>query len=185
MRSLEKKVFFFLSLVCTALIFAAIGEEVTDAVSDLCASMQNLLPVAAMLMIVLGAVIYAAGQLMGAETRARANVWATASLTGALFGILITSVSQPILSIIYPGISCSGGDGSVPCANAPDGECAAGFNCCPSGFPFGYCITEQQLCMDQQPCANSGESCAILLCCEPYLCESLSQICGASGGGGT
>ena len=155
MRSLEKKVFFFLSLVCTALIFAAIGEEVTDAVSDLCASMQNLLPVAAMLMIVLGAVIYAAGQLMGAETRARANVWATASLTGALFGILITSVSQPILSIIYPGISCS----------ADGGGCNAGFMLCGNDcryvgdsspmccdyVPLGLCYGDLDLCCSDMP----------------------------------
>ena len=76
------------------------------AVSSLCAGIQGMLPVAAMLMIVLGAVIYAAGQTMGAETRARANVWATAALTGALMAILIVAVSQPILSALYPGIHC-------------------------------------------------------------------------------
>ena len=54
-----------------------------------------------MLMIILAGVIYAAGQMMGAETRARANVWATACLTGALIAILIVVVAPPVLNAIY------------------------------------------------------------------------------------
>ena len=50
-----------------------------------------------MLMILLAAVIYATGQMMGAETRARANVWATSCLTGALIGIIIASVAPIVL----------------------------------------------------------------------------------------
>jgi len=37
---------------------------------------------------------------MGAETRARANVWATSALTGALIGILISVIAPSILQII-------------------------------------------------------------------------------------
>jgi hypothetical protein len=60
---------------------------------------------AAMLAIVLGGVIYAAGQIMGAETRARANVWATAALTGALIAIMMAVVAPAVLGIIYSGSS--------------------------------------------------------------------------------
>jgi len=55
-------------------------------------------------------VIYAAGQIMGAETRARANVWATAALTGALIGVLIYAVAPSVLDTIYGGTT-----GSVKC----------------------------------------------------------------------
>ena len=54
-----------------------------------------------MLMLVGAGAIYAGGQMMGAETRARANVWATAMLTGALIGVLITVVSPQILKTMY------------------------------------------------------------------------------------
>ena len=82
--------------------------SVTSGVSQFCAGMTNLLPPAAMLMVLLGAVVYAAGQMMGAETRARANVWATAALTGALFAMLITSVAPPALGMIYGNkVSCA------------------------------------------------------------------------------
>ena len=76
---------------------------VQDAVIELCKGLACLLPVAAMLMIILAGVIYAAGQMMGAETRARANVWATAALTGALIAILIAVVAPAVLSTIYDG----------------------------------------------------------------------------------
>ena len=74
---------------------------VYGAVVDLCKGLACLLPVAAMLMIILAGVIYAAGQMMGAETRARANVWATAALTGALIAILIAVVAPAVLATIY------------------------------------------------------------------------------------
>ena len=79
---------------------------VNDAVFSLCSGLKGLLPPVAMLMVVLGAVIYAAGQIMGAETRARANVWATAALTGALIAMLIAAIAPPVLSLIQPGVNC-------------------------------------------------------------------------------
>ena len=71
------------------------------AINSLCTGIKGLLPVAAMLMIVLAGVIYAAGQIMGAETRARANVWATACLTGALIAVLIAVIAPAVLNAIY------------------------------------------------------------------------------------
>ena len=75
----------------------------TKAIDDLCLSLKALLPVAAMLMIMVAGVIYASGQIMGAETRARANVWATAALVGALIAILIVVVAPPVMNAIYGG----------------------------------------------------------------------------------
>ncbi|VVB66639.1 Uncharacterised protein [Candidatus Gugararchaeum adminiculabundum] len=37
---------------------------------------------------------------MGAETRARANVWSTAMLTGALIGILIALIGPAVLNML-------------------------------------------------------------------------------------
>jgi len=85
-----------------SLAFATSGlNNVSQAINDLCVGLKSMLPVAAMLMIILAGVIYASGQMMGAETRARANVWATAALTGALIAILIAVVAPSVLSSIY------------------------------------------------------------------------------------
>jgi len=90
--------------VMVASVFATtMLGTVRDAMSSLCAGLTQMLPVAAMLMIILAGVIYASGQMMGAETRARANVWATAALTGALIAILIAVVAPPVLTAINNG----------------------------------------------------------------------------------
>jgi len=73
----------FILILALPLLSAASGiSALASALNGLCVDLTSMLPVAAMLMTVLAAVIYAAGQMMGAETRARANVWATAALTG-------------------------------------------------------------------------------------------------------
>jgi len=85
-----------------SLAFAISGiDNVTNAMNELCNGLKSMLPVAAMMMIILAGVIYAAGQMMGAETRARTNVWATAALTGALIAILIAVIAPSVLSTIY------------------------------------------------------------------------------------
>jgi len=89
-----------------ASVFAtSVLSGVNDALTNLCTGLKTMLPVAAMLMIILAGVIYAAGQMMGAETRARTNVWATACLTGALMAILIAVVAPSVLNMIYPSTS--------------------------------------------------------------------------------
>ena len=85
-------------------------SKLKDALSALCSGLNTLVPVAAMLMVLLASVIYATGQMMGAETRARANVWATSALTGAIIGILISVIAPSVLQIIAGGtdtIKCS------------------------------------------------------------------------------
>jgi len=102
---------FIIIAALMGVVFAGPGGGISGlqaALSELCGQLQTLVPVAAMLMVVLASVIYATGQMMGAETRARANVWATSCLTGALFGILISVIAPGILTSISNGqtISC-------------------------------------------------------------------------------
>ena len=101
-----KKIWAFLALaaVLSSMLAAQSGiVRVSSAIGMMCGQLKELLPVASMLMVVIAGVIYAAGQVMGAETRARANVWATAALTGALIGLLIFAIAPSILAAIYSG----------------------------------------------------------------------------------
>jgi len=90
-----------MAVLASAVFAASPLSGVQSAIGELCIGLRSMLPIAAMLMIILAGVIYAAGQMMGAETRARANVWATAALTGALIAILIAVVAPAVLSTIY------------------------------------------------------------------------------------
>ena len=73
--------------------FATTGSDNVNAIqSGLCelyTMVNSLLAVVVFILIVVAAVIYAAGQVMGAETRARASVWATSMIIGAVIGIVI------------------------------------------------------------------------------------------------
>ena len=97
-----KKLGLFLVLLAAVGIVNAMLDPLQTAISDLCTALQSLLPVVAMLMVIVAGVIYASGQIMGAETRARANVWATAALTGALMALLIWAIAPPVLQAIVP-----------------------------------------------------------------------------------
>jgi hypothetical protein len=109
-RDSMKKLAIFVALVLLGGMLAASDplSSVNSAVNSLCVGLKNLLPIAAMMAIVLAGVIYAAGQMMGAETRARANVWATAALTGALIAIMMAVVGPAVLNIIYPNSAFTG-----------------------------------------------------------------------------
>ena len=100
------KLALFMLLLSSAAIFSAPTSTlplgtVRSAMAQLCGGAKELLPVVAMTMTVVAGIIYAAGQIMGAETRARANVWATAALTGALIGVLIYAIAPAVLTTIY------------------------------------------------------------------------------------
>jgi hypothetical protein len=60
-------------------------------IAAVCGTVKNSVPVVAFTMLIIGGLIYAAGQIMGAETRARANVWATALVVGAIIGLIIAA----------------------------------------------------------------------------------------------
>ncbi|MEM4554356.1 MAG: hypothetical protein QXT25_00705 [Candidatus Anstonellaceae archaeon] len=101
---MRQKVLAIILLALLGLAFASSQptQRLKDALQQLCTGIKDLIPIAAMTMIVLSAVIYATGQMMGAETRARANVWATSCLTGALIGILIATVAPKVLQMLAP-----------------------------------------------------------------------------------
>lgn len=116
-------------LFLAGLLFSTLGD-LPAAVSSLCVALTNLLPVVGMLMILVAAVVYATGQIMGAETRARANVWATAALGGALMAFLIVSVAPPVLQALYGGggFNCSGS--TLPGCGTSGSACLASSDCC-------------------------------------------------------
>ncbi len=100
-------IFVFLVFGLSNLVNSSMLDSLQSTLSGLCGELQTLIPVTVMFMVVLGSVIYAIGQVMGAETRARANVWATAMITGAIFGILIDVLLPNILQSLYGNtVSC-------------------------------------------------------------------------------
>ena len=100
-------------------------------------------------MVVVGAVIYASGQVMGAETRGRANVWATAALVGAVMSVLINTIAPPVMGTAYGttmhadcSFECKGLYGATPmCFIVP-----AGGGCCARNNQLWVCPPNASRC---------------------------------------
>ena len=97
---------FVLAINFLSLAYAADTEQpqgLTKALTQLCTISQQFLGLTVMVLIVLAGTIYAIGQILGAETRARAAVWATAMLTGAVIGVLIYILTPYIVKTLLEG----------------------------------------------------------------------------------
>jgi hypothetical protein len=93
------------------------SSNIKSGLKSLCQTSQAVLGGIVMLLIVLAGATYAVGQVLGAETRARATVWATAMLTGALIGAVIYLITPPVMRALFgtsTGISL--GTSADPCA---------------------------------------------------------------------
>jgi len=87
----------------TSIVFAQ--QELANALSELCTTATTFLAGSVVVLIILAAAIYGIGQIMGAETRARASVWATAMLTGAVIAIIIYVLTPMILNALLANSS--------------------------------------------------------------------------------
>jgi hypothetical protein len=74
------------------------SSKISGALLGLCQTVKSLLGVAMMLMVVSAAIVYSLGQVMGAETRARASVWATSMFNGAIIAALIYLIVPWVLN---------------------------------------------------------------------------------------
>ncbi len=98
-------------------VLTAQGDtSIRETLSDLCGQVKSVLGVAMFMMIILAAVVYAVGQIMGAETRARASVWATAMFTGAIMAGIILLIAPTVINMLVPDDIVGGEIQSAVCA---------------------------------------------------------------------
>ena len=109
-------------LTLLVVLFAGIGfaptgtggspTDIQLGICQLYTTVNTILGAVIFVLIVLAAVVYAAGQVMGAETRARASVWATSMIVGAVIGIIIYVLVPPILTAMMGGTPVTIGCGT-------------------------------------------------------------------------
>jgi hypothetical protein len=92
-----------------SMLFGLVAAEtdpttsITAGICGLYTLVNTVLTAVIFLLIVAAAIVYAGGQLLGAETRARATVWATSMFMGALIGVLIYVIVPFVLGMMMPG----------------------------------------------------------------------------------
>ncbi|MCS7109545.1 MAG: hypothetical protein NZ903_01980 [Candidatus Micrarchaeota archaeon] len=89
-----------------SLIYAQASGEITirlvQSLNNLCVQMTQILPIIAIVLFVLAALVYGIGHVFGAEMKTKAIGWATSMVVGAIISILIFLLAKPILGIFVP-----------------------------------------------------------------------------------
>ena len=85
------------------------ASTLVSSLSGLCQTVKGIVPIVALLMFIMAGGIYAIGQVLGAETRARASVWATAMLVGGVIGLVIAASAGYFLQMFATSLGDSGG----------------------------------------------------------------------------
>ena len=99
-----KYLFSLLLLVNLLAVVAAEDDASTKLGSGICSIIKiiNYLLLGVMFAMIVGAaIVYAGGQIMGAETRARASVWATAMFTGAVIAAVIYLIVPAFIQAVF------------------------------------------------------------------------------------
>ena len=76
------------------------ASNLQSALTQFCNELYDIVGTLAMTMIVMSSIVYSGGQFLSAETRARATVWSSNLLTGAIIGIIITILLPTFLGAI-------------------------------------------------------------------------------------
>jgi len=126
LQKLFFRLLFVLSIVNLFLtnVFAQdFANNMRAALGSLCAASIGILGVSTIILVVMAAIVYALGQMLGAETRARATVWATAMFTGAIIAAIIFVVVPWVISIMMTGTANPDWVRNC-CTENPDADCA-------------------------------------------------------------
>ena len=94
-------------LLSIGVVSAQSTQSLSSALDFLCTVFYDLLPMGVLVLVTLAGLIFAVGQTMGAETRARANVWATNMLIGALIAGAVIIIVPSVVNILVPGADLS------------------------------------------------------------------------------
>ena len=92
--------FFLLFTVSSAALDCSSVDDLEVALQCLCVTLYDYISMVAFVMITLSSLVYALGNMFGAETRARANVWATSMLTGAIIGLVLIIIVPAFLATL-------------------------------------------------------------------------------------
>ena len=98
-----------LMLFSSTVVFAQFNasERFFNVFCDLFEFLKSILPIAVLVVIILAGVVFALGQVLGAETRARANVWATNMIIMTIIGVIVVLIVPWLLDQLVPEFGLS------------------------------------------------------------------------------
>jgi hypothetical protein len=91
-----------------ALSLGLMNASVGILINNICATMRDLLPIVALLLFMIAALIYGIGKLLGQEFRSKTESWAITIVIGAIIGMVLGLSAPFIIEVIYEVIDPSG-----------------------------------------------------------------------------
>ena len=99
---------FGLLLMLSVLTFTVFAQDATENISNAMCQLydffKNILPIAVVLAIVFAGIIFVVGQLLGAETRAKSNVWAQNIIIYTVIAVILVLLVPTIIKWIDPSM---------------------------------------------------------------------------------
>ncbi len=87
-------------VICLAMLATAqTASGLAWQLGQICQTIVGIVPIVALLMFIMAGFVYAAGQIFGAETRSRANVWSTTMLVGGIIGLVLAASAPYFLAV--------------------------------------------------------------------------------------
>jgi ABC-type multidrug transport system permease subunit len=77
-----------------------VGIRLYDLLNFVCGTLVMLLPVVALSLLVMAAVVYGIGQVFGSEMKSKAQSWAMGMIVGMLISLIIWLVSKPLITML-------------------------------------------------------------------------------------
>ena len=93
--------FTLILILAAGLVFAQneVGLKFYNVLNYVCGTMVMLLPVVALSLLVMAAVVYGIGHVFGSETKSKAQSWATGMIIGMIISLVIWLISKPIITM--------------------------------------------------------------------------------------
>ncbi|MEM4367308.1 MAG: hypothetical protein QW035_04240 [Candidatus Anstonellales archaeon] len=79
------------------------GTNINKAMCSIVNTVKAVIPSIVFLLVIAAALVYGVGQLLSAEMRSRASVWASSMIVGAIIAILILILVPPIMDALLAG----------------------------------------------------------------------------------
>ena len=98
----------FINFALVLLVLASVASAgIPETLNNICYQLRGMMPIVAFVLIVFAGLIYAAGQVLGAEMRSRTNVWATSMVVGAIIGLLFVAAAPAVINLVSEAMEYS------------------------------------------------------------------------------
>jgi len=77
-----------------------LGSRFYNVLNFVCGTLVMLLPVVALSLLVMAAVVYGIGQVFGSEMKQKAQSWAMGMIVGMIISLIIWLISKPLMTML-------------------------------------------------------------------------------------